>query len=91
MKIKMSSWNWFQVAVIVFLLVLAIEIVMTATSDGDLTSYNYYIEINTPNGIIEGPGRVINWGSSGLTLVEIDGIQYKVGSQNVFARKMEDN
>lgn len=64
---------------------------MTATSDGDFTSYNYYIEICTPDGIIEGPGRVINWGSSGLTLVEIDGILYKVGSQNVFARKMEDN
>lgn len=88
MKIRMTSWNWFQVVVIVFLLV--IQLVLFATSDNNST-YSYYIEICTPDGIIEGPGYIINWYSSGLTLVEIDGIQYKVGSQNVFARKMEDN
>lgn len=88
MKIRMSSWNWFQVVVIVFLLVI---LVLFAISDNNSTNYNYYIEICTPDGIIEGPGYIINWYSSGLTLVEIDGIQYKVGSQNVFARKMEDN
>lgn len=88
MKIRMSSWNWFQVAVIVLLLVILVSFVI---SDDNSTNYNYYIEICTPDGIIEGPGCIINWHSSGLTLVEIDGIQYKVGSQNVFARKMEDN
>lgn len=88
MKIRMSSWNWFQVVVIVFLLVI---LVLFAISDNNSTNYSYYIEICTPDGIIEGPGYIINWSSSGLTLVEIDGIQYKVGSQNVFARKMEDN
>lgn len=88
MKIRMSSWNWFQVVVIVFLLGI---LVLFAISDNNSTNYSYYIEICTPDGIIEGPGYIINWSSSGLTLVEIDGIQYKVGSQNVFARKMEDN
>lgn len=54
----------------------------------DPDNYEWYIKIYMPDGCIEGPGTVIYMSNSGLTLVEIDGIQYKVGSQNILARKL---
>lgn len=56
----------------------------------DPDNYEWYIKIYMPDGCIEGPGTVIYMSNSGLTLVEIDGIQYKVGSQNILARKLPE-
>lgn len=56
----------------------------------DPDNYEWYIKIYMPDGCIEGPGTVIYMSNSGLTLVEIDGIQYKVGSQNILARKLQE-
>ena len=56
----------------------------------DPSNNEWYIKIYMPDGCIEGPGTVIYMSNSGLTLVEIDGIQYKVGSQNFLARKLPE-
>lgn len=89
---RKMDWTWFLIILMAVLCIFLVVVFIThAGNDISSTNYNYYIEICTPDGIIEGPGCIINWYSSGLTLVEIDGIQYKIGSQNVFARKMEDN
>lgn len=60
------------------------------SSGNDETSGNYewYIKIYMPDGCVEGPGTVMYMCTSGLILVEIDGIQYKVGSQNILVRKL---
>lgn len=62
------------------------------SSGNDETSGNYewYIKIYMPDGCVEGPGTIRNWYTCGLVLVEIDGIQYKVGSQNFLARKVPE-
>lgn len=59
-----------------------------ANSDKDSANYKWYIKIYMPDGCIEGPGKVLNYCSGGYILVEIDGIRYKVGSQNFLARKL---
>ena len=61
-----------------------------ANSDKDSCNYEWYIKIYMPYGCIEGPGTIINWYNCDLLLVEIDGIQYKVGSQNILARKLPE-
>lgn len=61
-----------------------------ANSDKDSCNYKWYIKIYMPDGCIEGPGKVIYMGTSGLILVEIDGIQYKVGTQNILVRKLPE-
>lgn len=58
------------------------------TSDDGSTDYKWYIKIYMPDGIIEGPGRIRSHANSGLISVEIDGIRYKVGSQNILATKL---
>ena len=59
-------------------------------SENDESSGNYewYIKIYMPDGCVEGPGKILIGSNSGLMLVEIDGIQYKVGSQNILVRKL---
>ena len=54
----------------------------------DSGNYEWYIKIYMPDGCIDGPGTVIYMSNSGFMLVEIDGIQYNVGSQNILARKV---
>lgn len=58
-----------------------------STDDGS-TDYKWCIKIYMPDGIIEGPGRIKNYFNCGLVSVEIDGIQYYVGSQNILATKL---
>lgn len=59
-----------------------------STSESTSGNYKWYIKIYTPEGVIEGPGHIIITSNSGIVNVEIDGIRYKVGSQNVLARKL---
>lgn len=61
-----------------------------ANSDEGSANYEWYVKIYMPDGCVEGPGTVMYMATSGLILVEIDGIQYKVGSQNILARKLPE-
>lgn len=56
----------------------------------DSDNYEWYIKIYMPDGCVEGPGKVIYISTSGLMTVEIDGIQYKVGTQNILVRKLPE-
>lgn len=56
----------------------------------DTGNYEWYVKIYMPDGCIEGPGKIMYMCTSGLILVEIDGIQYKVGSQNILVRKLPE-
>ena len=56
----------------------------------DSDNYEWYIKIYMPDGCIEGPGKLMYASNSGVMLVEIDGVQYKVGSQNFLARKLPE-
>lgn len=56
----------------------------------DSDNYEWYIKIYMPDGCIEGPGKVMYMSTSGLITVEIDGIQYKVGTQNILVRKLPE-
>lgn len=58
------------------------------TSDDCSTDYKWYITIYMPDGIIQGPGCIIGRYECGLVSVEIDGILYRVGSQNILATKL---
>ena len=65
------------------------------TNDGssnyeDSDNCGWYIKIYMPDGCVEGPGKVIYMSNSGLLLVEIDGIQYKVGSQNILVIELPE-
>lgn len=65
------------------------------TNDGssnyeDSDNCGWYIKIYMPDGCVEGPGKVIYMSNSGLILVEIDGIQYKVGSQNILVKELQE-
>ena len=65
------------------------------TNDGssnyeDSDNYEWYIKIYMPDGCVEGPGKVIIGSNSGLMTVEIDGIKYKVGTQNILVRKLPE-
>lgn len=59
-----------------------------STSESDGGDYKWYVKIYTPDGVIEGPGRIIITSNSGIVNVEIDGIRYKVSSQKVLAREL---
>lgn len=59
-----------------------------STSESDGGDYEWYIKIYMPDGVIEGPGRIIITSNSGIVNAEVDGIQYKVGSQNILARRL---
>ena len=59
-----------------------------STSESTSGNYKWYVKIYTPEGVIEGPGHIIIMSNSGIVTVEIDGIRYKVGSQNILARKL---
>lgn len=74
----------------VLLICLCIGIFAGCCSTSESTSGNYkwYVKIYTPEGVIEGPGRIIITSNSGIVTVEIDGIRYNVGSQKVLARKL---
>ena len=56
----------------------------------DSDNYEWYIKIYMPDGCVEGPGKVMYMSTSGLITVEIDGIQYKVGTQNILVRELQD-
>ena len=56
----------------------------------DSDNYEWYIKIYMPDGCVEGPGKVMYISASGLITVEIDGIQYKVGTQNILVRKLPE-
>lgn len=82
-----------KLTIAVFVLLICLCIIISgccANSDKGSDNYKWYIKIYTPDGCIEGPGTIINWYSYDLVLVEIDGIQYKVGSQNFLARKLPE-
>lgn len=79
------------IAVCVLLICLCIILSgCCANSDEGSGNYKWYIKIYMPDGCIEGPGKVLNYCNGGYVLVEIDGIQYKVGSQNFLARKLPE-
>ena len=56
----------------------------------DSDNYEWYIKIYMPDSCIEGTGKVIYISTTGLMTVEIDGIQYKVGTQNILVRKLPE-
>ena len=77
--------------VIIYILLIFIFIgilVGCTTDDAYYTDYRWYIKIYMPDGIIEGPGCIKHQRACGLVIVEVDGIQYYVGSQNILATKM---
>ena len=65
------------------------------TNDGssnyeDSDNYEWYIKIYMPDGCIEGPGKLMYISNAGLITVGIDGIEYKVGTQNILVRKLPE-
>lgn len=85
------------IAVYVLLICLCIIIFSGCCSTSESTSsestssdYEWYVKIYMPDGVIEGPGRIEVWSTSGIVSVEIDGIEYKVGCQNILARKLPE-
>ena len=81
-----------KVVVYVLLICLCVGIFAgcCANSDEGSCNYKWYIKIYMPDGCVEGPGKVIIGSNSGLMTVEIDGIQYKVGTQNILVRKLPE-
>lgn len=78
-----------KVIIYILLIFLFIGILVGCTTDDyGSTDYRWYVKIYMPDEIIEGPGRVINRPSCGLITVEVDGIRYYVGSQNILVTKM---
>lgn len=77
--------------VIIYILLICLCIVIFAgcgmTDDGT-TDYKWYIKIYMPDGIIEGPGCIKTRDNSALLSVEIDGIRYYVGTQNILVREL---
>lgn len=61
-----------------------------STSESTSGNYKWYVKIYMPDGVIEGPGRITITSNSGIVSVEIDGIQYKVGTQNILVRKLPE-
>ena len=61
-----------------------------ANSDKGSDNYEWYIKIYMPDGCIEGPGKLMYISNAGLITVEIDSIQYKVGTQNILVRKLPE-
>ena len=78
-----------KVIIYILLIFLFIGILVGCTTDDDgSTDYIWYVKIYMPDEIIEGPGRVINRPSCGLITVEVDGIRYYVGSQNILVTEI---
>lgn len=82
----------------VLLICLCISIFAGCSANTNEGSNNYedsdncewYIKIYMPDGCIEGPGKVMYVSTTGLMTVEIDGIQYKVGTQNILVRELPE-
>lgn len=75
--------------IFVLLICLCIGILAGCCMDDDgTTDYTWYIKIYMPDGIIEGPGCIKTRDNSGLVSVEIDGIRYYVGVQNILITKL---
>ena len=87
-----------KIIVYVLLICLCVGIFAGCSANTNEGSSNYedsdncgwYIKIYMPDCCIEGPGKVIYMSNSGLLLVEIDGIQYEVGSQNILVRQLPE-
>ena len=78
-----------KVIIYILLIFLFIGILVGCTTDDDgSTDYGWYVKIYMPDEIIEGPGRIINRPACGLITVEVDGIRYYVGSQNILVTEM---
>lgn len=88
----------FKIIVYVLLICLCIGILAGCSANTnedssnyeDSDNYEFYIKIYMPDGYIEGPGKLIYISNAGLITVEIDGIQYKVGTQNILVRKLPE-
>lgn len=88
----------FKIIVYVLLICLCIGIFEGCSANTDEGSSNYedsdnyewYIKIYMPDGCVEGPGKVMYMSTTGLMTVEIDGIQYKVGTQNILVRQLPE-
>lgn len=87
-----------KIIVSVLLICICIGIFAGCSENTNEDSSNYedsdndewYIKIYMPDGCVEGPGKVIYMSAAGLILVEIDGIQYKVGAQNILVRELPE-
>ena len=78
-----------KVIIYILLIFLFIGILVGCTTDDDgSTDYRWYVKIYMPDEIIEGPGRVTNRRACGLITVEVDGIRYYVGYQNILVTEM---
>ena len=78
-----------KVIIYILLIFLFIGILVGCTMDDDSsTDYRWYVKIYMPDEIIEGPGRIINRPACGLITVEVDGIRYYAGSQNILVTEM---
>ena len=78
-----------KVIIYILLICLLIGILVGCTIDDDgSTDYRWYVKIYMPDGIIEGPGCIVSGTNCGLVTVEIDGIRYRAGSQNIFITKL---
>lgn len=62
----------------------------TNEGSSNYEDYEWYIKIYMPDGCVEGPGKVMYGSNTGLITVEIDGIQYKVGTQNILVRELPE-
>ena len=88
----------FKIIVCVLLICLCVYILAGCsanTNEGssnyeDSDNYEWYVKIYMPDGCVEGPGKVIYASTTGFITVEIDGIQYKVGTQNILVRKLPE-
>lgn len=87
----MSYTATLKLVVFVILVCLCIAIFTGCDADNDKDSDNYkwYIKIYMPDGVIEGPGKITIWSNSGIVSAEVNGIEYKVGTQNILARKLQ--
>ena len=89
---------WIKLKIIVYVLLICLCVCIFAgcsanTNEGssnyeDSDNYEWYIKIYMPDDCVEGPGKVMYASTSGLMTVEIDGIQYKVGTQNILVRTL---
>ena len=86
----------FKIIVCVLLICLCVRIFAGCIANEgssnyeDPDNYEWYIKIYMPDGCVEGPGKVMYMSTTGLMTVEIDGIQYKVGTQNILVRKLPE-
>ena len=78
--------------VIIYILLICLCIGIFAgcsmANDDGTADYRWYIKIYMPDGIIEGPGCIKHQRACGLVIVEVDGIRYSVGSQNILITEL---